>query len=62
MKLDSAGVANDLKEKAENHCAHVAPCFVLDSQNELSDEEQSEDSCVENVAPKGWDVEERRQG
>lgn len=50
MDEDSSNVSHSLQQKTADHCDHVSPGFVFDSKENLSDEEECEDSSKDTVS------------
>lgn len=43
MNHNTPDVSHDLKQKPDEHSGHVTPCFELDAEEELGEEENAED-------------------
>jgi len=62
VEKNASDVANGFADEAEEHCGHVAPCFVTGAKVEVGDDVDAEDGGVEGVAAEGGDIVEVREG
>lgn len=56
MDLNTPDVSDDLKQEPAEHSGHVTPCFVLDAEEELGDDNNAEDGEEEDVPREVRDV------
>lgn len=56
MNLNTPDVSDDLKQEPAEHAGHITPCFILDAEKYLGDEENAEDGEEDDVPGQVRDV------
>lgn len=56
MDLDTSNVSYDFKQEPADHAGHITPCFVLDTEEDLGNEENTKDGEKEDVPRQVRDV------